>query len=379
MQAPRGRGLPRLWRNVHLWLGAGLFVLIVPIAISGSLLVWRDHLDALINPARYAVTAGASESLSSFVAAAGAAVGTQYQPFVVRLPEGDGWPVTVSMRESRSEGGARPRLLTVYLDPPTARVLEVVEFRSSFIGVLHRFHENLTIPEYEGRSIVGWVGVAMLTMALTGIYLWWPRNAPATRGLRWRRGPGAFSNLHHLVGFWISIPLAFVSLTGIYLGFPQQGRDLVSTIAPMTPQQRGAFAAPLMRQTHLTIDQALDAALAATPQAQATAIFMPMQQAQAWRVQTRRPEAIDTVTVMVDDRTGAAAVTAPLAGDRIAQWIRWLHEGSHAGVLWPLVVFLCGLCPPVLGVTGIVLWLQRRASRTAIARAQELPQLGAAE
>src|SRR4030095_16516118 len=111
----------------------------------------------------------------------------------------DGWPVTVSMRESRGEPGTRPRLLTVYLDPPSARVLDVVEFRSSFIGVLHRFHENLTIPEYEGRSIVGWAAVAMLTMALTGIYLWWPRNAPATRGLRWRRGPGAFSNLHHLV------------------------------------------------------------------------------------------------------------------------------------------------------------------------------------
>ena len=33
-------------------------------------------------------------------------------------------------REPRGEGGGRPRLLTVYLDPPTGRVLDVMEFRA---------------------------------------------------------------------------------------------------------------------------------------------------------------------------------------------------------------------------------------------------------
>ena len=50
--------LRRLWLKVHLWLGIGLAVLLVPVALSGALLVWHDDLDALINPGRYAVTAG---------------------------------------------------------------------------------------------------------------------------------------------------------------------------------------------------------------------------------------------------------------------------------------------------------------------------------
>jgi uncharacterized iron-regulated membrane protein len=41
---------------------------------------------------------------------------------------------------------------------------------------MHVLHENLTISEYDGRQIVGWVGTDMLIMSLTGLRLWWPRG-----------------------------------------------------------------------------------------------------------------------------------------------------------------------------------------------------------
>jgi len=87
------------------------------------------------------------------------------------------------------------------------------------------------------------------------------------------------------------------------------------------------------------------------------------------------------VTVMVDDRSGAATVSQPLAGDRIAAWVRFIHEGSRGGPVWQVVVFLCGIFPLVFASTGIAIWLQRRARRTAIAQmpAIEASQLGAAE
>src|SRR5262245_13013031 len=44
-----------LW-TLHRWVGIGFAVLLVPISISGALLVWHDHLDALIHPSRYQVT-----------------------------------------------------------------------------------------------------------------------------------------------------------------------------------------------------------------------------------------------------------------------------------------------------------------------------------
>jgi uncharacterized iron-regulated membrane protein len=380
MPGPTNARLRRLWLNFHLWLGLGLALLLVPIGLSGSLLVWHDHVDALINPVRYAVSSGPAAAPSALLASATKAL-DGFQPMVVRLPEGQGWPATVTARESRGPNATgRPRFMTVYLDPPTGKVLEVVETRSTFVNFLHRFHENLTIPEFNGRSIVGWVGVAMLILSLSGIYLWWPRNAGFVKGLRWTRGPTLSLNLHHTLGFWISIPLAVVSLTGIYLGFPQQGRDFLSTVAPMSQRGGGGFNQPLARQTNLNIDAAAAAAVAAEPGRTPAAIFFPPQQNPAWRIQMRSAGSEDLSTVMVDDRGGAASTVTPLSGDRIALWIRWIHEGSHTNSIWQVLVFLSGQFPSIFAVTGMLIWIRKRLIRKAgEQRLGTTPQLDAAE
>jgi len=366
----------RVWLQLHLWLGIGLAILLVPVSLSGAALVWHDHLDMLIHPGRYAATADASLPPSQLVQRAASALDPGFQIVAVRMPESEGRPAMVTAREPRrGEAGGRPRILTVALDPPTGRVLDVFEFRNSLVGVLHRFHENLTVPEYSGRAIVGWSGVAMLALSLTGLYLWWPRNAGFRRGLRWRRGPTLSLNLHHLFGFWISLPLAVVSATGIYLGFPQQARSMLTSVAPMTPQQRGAFAAPLMRQTQLDADRAAAIAAGAITGSQVAAVFMPTQQTQLWRVQLRDPQSDALSTVMVEDGSGALRVVTPLTGDRVASWIRWIHEGSHSGLLWQMLVFACGLLPTLFTATGVLIWLRSRDARR---RQSEFPAVPAA-
>jgi uncharacterized iron-regulated membrane protein len=372
--------LRRLWLNIHLWTGLGVAILLVPISLSGALLVWHDHLDALVNPARYTVTEGPALPPSALLAKARDALAPGVQLVAVRLPESAGWPVTVSARDERGrESGRRPTVLTVYLDPATGRVLEIVEFRRSLIGVLHRFHENLTIPEYSGRAIVGWSGVAMLLMSLTGIYLWWPRGGGFRRGLHWRRGPTFSLNLHHLIGFWIAVPLAVVSATGIYLGFPQHGRDLLGAVVPITPQQRGRFNAPLLRDPRLDVDRVRDIAAGVMEDSRLAAVFLPDQQTATWRVQLRDASAGDMTTVIIDDRTGMARLLVPQFGDRVAQWIRWLHEGSHAGPIWQTVVFVCGILPVVLLVTGLLIWLRKRRGKAIEQNVSSVPQVDAAE
>src|SRR4029078_152521 len=211
-----------LWLNVHLWIALSLVALLVPISISGGLLVWHDEIDSVITPTGYAVS-GSQVSLqpSDYLAKAEAVVAddpTKPRATILRYPE-PGWPLRVVMRAQPREAGARPRLVTAYIDPPTGKVLGVVDFRASLFGFLHVFHENLTIPEYSGRQIVGWAGGGMVVLSLTGIWLWWPRAGNFLRGLRWRRSPHFTFNLHNFIGFWISLPLAVVSATGIYLSF----------------------------------------------------------------------------------------------------------------------------------------------------------------
>ena len=88
-----------------------------------------------------------------------------------------------------------------------------------------------------------------------------------------------------------------------------------------------------------------------------------------WRVQLRMARRSRRWrTVLVDDASGAArAMPDPLAGDRAAQWIRWLHEGSNSGPVWRFVVFLTGAFPPIFVVTGVIMWLRGRRQRRALA------------
>jgi uncharacterized iron-regulated membrane protein len=308
----------------------------------------------------------------------------------LRYPESPGWPVRVVTRAAQTEGGGRPRFVTVFLDPPTAAVLDVMEFRNSFIGFLHVFHENLTIPQYNGRQIVGWAGVGMLILSLTGIWLWWPRNVTwmnLLRSLRWGRSSRFTFNLHNMLGFWIAIPLAVVSLTGIYLSFPQSARDMMSSIATMNPQgQRGGFNADIAPQTELSPDRALQIAQQAEPNAAPYALFLPTVQrgggnrGLSWRIQMTRASSDEIVTVMVDDRGGRATpAPGPRSGDRAASWIRWIHEGSHSGPVWAVIVFLTGVFPTIFAITGVTMWLRKRASRKALDENRATAQLRPAE
>lgn len=389
MADSRAAKLRRLWLNVHLWIGVGLAVLLIPISVSGGLLVWHDEIDTWLNPQRYAVS-GIEAALppSAYLAKATEAVvnsGGELRATALRYPE-PGWPVRVVTRAQQRSAGGPPRIVTVFLDPPTAAVLDVMEFRSSFIGFLHVFHENLTIPQYSGRQIVGWAGVGMLVLSLTGLWLWWPRRGGFLRGLRWTRSPRFTFNLHHLLGFWICLPLAVVSLTGIYLSFPQTAREFMSSVAAMNPRmQRGGFAGEIAQQTALSPDRALDVARKAEPNARPLTLFLPVQprgeaaRGLAWRVQMARANG-EAVTVIIDNSTAQARATiAPHSGDRAASWIRWIHEGSHSGPVWAMIVFLTGIFPTIFAVTGVIMWLRKRADRRALEGKRGAAQLRPAE
>jgi uncharacterized iron-regulated membrane protein len=377
-----------LLRRLHRWLGLVLTALLVPVALSGALLVWYDEIDRLAHPARYAVTGDAAMlTPDDYLARAARALGQDFELNALRFPRETGFPIEVTARQ-RAEAGRRPRIFIAFIDPPTGDVLDTMDFRASLLGALHVFHENLTIPEYSGRAIVGWVGVVMLTLSLTGIWLWWPRGALLS-ALRWRRSPRTASNLHHLVGFCLAIPLAVVSATGIYLAFPPFARSVMSSLAPMAPQQARPGFGSRLQEPQLAAARALELALALAPGTRPAALFPPViapgpsgarpRNEPAWRVQLRG-EGDDIVTVMVDDRRGAAVRQPdPLSGDRAAQWIRWVHEGSRGGAAWRVALFLTGLGPLVFVVTGAMVWWHGRRRFRISAKANKPAELRPAE
>jgi uncharacterized iron-regulated membrane protein len=368
--------LRRLWLNVHLWLGVGLMIPVILLGLSGSLLTFDDAFDRLLTPARYAVSAGAPAAPSRLLNAARSAVGQDFVVTSLRLPEHAGDPAIAQARiKGRPTPGAPPRGQRIWIDPVSARVLDVADPRGGLFGFAHQLHGQLMIPEI-GRKVVGWAGWGLLISSLTGIWLWWPRAMSFLTGFRWARSTRFTYNLHHLVGFWIAIPLAILAATGVYISFPQSARTFtqVVTQAPAQPQPRGGeagpqrFGAPPLDHTHLDIDQVAAIVRSNAANAELVAVTLPTRprgdDAPSWRADVVRDG--KTSTLQINDETGAVR-PARANGDPTALLMRRLHDGGDQPMIWRAIIFLAGFAPAILGITGLIMWLRRpkRGAATA--------------
>jgi len=366
--------LRRFWLDVHLWIGVGLLIALIPLSVTGSILVWHDQLDRTLHTQRYETTGrSVSRGIIDYAQAAQAAFGDRAQLTQIRLPQNAGDPVVAVGRIKGEPGpGGRPRTLNAWIDPPTARVLDTAEVARGFTMVMHRVHGSLLIPEV-GRKVVGWLGWAMFVSCATGLWLWWPRHAGFLKGLRWRRGASTLFNLHHMVGFWVCAPLAVLSLTGVYISFPQTSRALFG-LPQQPPRQQGPgrFAPPIA-EPKLTLAQAVAVAQAEAPGAALTEVNVPTRgEAPAWRVGLKAPGAERPQTLQVVDATGEVKIDQNAgprrAPDTVSPLMRRIHDGNEMGLAWQLIIFLGGLAPAVLGVTGVIMWLRRQARQKALRR-----------
>ena len=315
--------------------------------------MWDQALDHVLNPARYATSGTATVAPQRYVDAAKAVLKPGETVSSMTLTPGDPIVVVASQPVASKLQGPPPRSF-VWLDPPTARVLDVGR-GGGLVRTLHMIHGTMLVPGI-GRQIVGWIGVAMLVSSLSGLWLWWPTVGKWARGLRWRRHRNTDTNLHHLLGFWIALPLFVLSLTGAWISFPAFFGGGANTMGmrPFAPRP-----VPLA-----TPRQTLDAVVAAAQQVRSgtvAKIDWPTDQKPVWKVALAGgPDGVSVV-----DTSGVAKVD-PARPEDTARLMRRIHDGTGMGLAWQIVIFLGGLLPAILAVTGIIMWWRARGWKAAL-------------
>ena len=366
-------GMRKAWFQVHKWIGLILAVLIIPISLTGSALVWHDALEKVLHPERYAVTGSDTLPLTAYAASAQSALGAGENLARIELPEEASEPVTAIAQKAAS-GGGRPQRLTVFLDPPTAKVLGTARSGEGVLQVMHRLHGSLMVPGV-GRQIVGWVGVAMLISSISGIWLWWPLVGSVRRGFRWKRHSNFDTNLHHQLGFWISLPLFILSATGVWISFPAWFAGFEAQSAQRPGGGGPNRAAPL--SLPLTALEPAVAKAEALAGGSATAVAWPTDAKAEWAISIKQPgDAMADVKLSSNDLTGKAEPKKE-EKETVARLMRRIHDGNGFPLWWQVVVFLGGILPAALAVTGIIMWwrarkwrgdlAERRAARAATA------------
>ena len=339
--------LRNAWFQIHKWIGILLALVFIPLSLTGSMLVWDDALDRMLESSHYAPSGPAALPPPQYLDIARRALPAGSTIQGMRIGEG---PVMITALPSKPSGMRGPPLrLGVWIDPASGKLIDTGLAISPLMRWAHIFHGSLQIPG-SGRAVVGWLGVAMLLSSLTGLWLWWPVTGSWTRGFRWKRQTTLNANLHHLIGFWIALPLGILSLTGVIIAWPQMmGSD--------TNPMRRAMQTPLAT-THLTVDQALTAASVRGP----VTITWPTDKERVWKIASGHK------MVQVDDRNGAVSLAKDGMTARPRPFYRRLHDGTGMGLVWQIILFLGGLAPAGLGVTGIVMWLRTRKWRADVAQ-----------
>jgi uncharacterized iron-regulated membrane protein len=366
-------------RQLHLWLAIVLCLPLMALGISGSILVYHDEIEELFRgPAPHA--AGTPHTPAEILAAAQAAA-PERTPLMLRLAAAPDEPALVRLSRPRGErapAGGSPFAgsIQLWIDPVSLATVARPSLATPTIRFLHDLHGNLLIGGRDGRVVVGWFGVVMLFMSVSGLVLWWPRGrwGPAFTVKRGASGFRLHRELHGAVGIWSLAILLVVSFSGTYIAFPPEMGAIVTSVFPgrdLRAAASGLRVQPMRGATPLDLEKGLALAREAVGDAALRVAFLPGRPDQPMRlglVRDGHNDGAPMIVVLVDQWAGRVIeVQDPRAfttGETIMAWQRAVHEGSGLGPIYRLLVFLSGLAMPLFVVTGIAMWLlKRRANK----------------
>jgi len=136
----------------------------------------------------------------------------------------------------------------LYANPYTGEVRAPASTRMhDFMHVMEDWHRVLALGGDNrpiGKAINGACNLAFCFLALSGLYLWWPRSL-TWRGFRavtlfnWRlAGKARDFNWHNSVGLWCSPVLIVLTLTAVPMSY-RWGGDLIYRLVGETPPAQG--------------------------------------------------------------------------------------------------------------------------------------------
>jgi uncharacterized iron-regulated membrane protein len=354
---------------LHRWSTFTLGVFVLVVCVSGSVMLFGDEIDHAVRPGLFRATGGDAGPDRAMAAVLAEHPGRRVSRMWFPLPER---PVYVA------ELSGSPKLF-VNVDPGTGRVLgtrgvPVMEW-------IRIMHANLQLG-FTGARAVGVLGIVLLLMMATGLYLWWPGPRRMASGFRLRRRGGATLvnyDLHNLAGVFATPLLALISLTGVAIVFAGPARAVLQAvwIGSGEPAARVVSSPPAPRDSAemLPLTELVRRASLTLPGYEVMAVVI--RQRARHEVEVRLTTAgvrmhDGLARVIFDPYTGemmrASDPRAMPPPERFRQrWMFALHAAQYGGLSVRLLYALAGVTPVLLAGTGLVVWWTRRRGRLALA------------
>ncbi len=287
---------------------------------------------------------------------------------------------------------------SIFVNPYTGAVQKPAStVVHDFMHVMEDWHRFLALSgdaRPTGKLINGICNIAFFVLAVTGLYLWIPRNGSwrSVRAVTFlnlsARGKARDFNWHNVIGLWTAPVLIVLTLTAIPISF-RWGNDLVYRLVGEEPPARGPGAAtapapdlppPAPGANPLSREAQFAAIQSAFPNWQQITLRLAAPgRSQPPPSRAERPSGPQPLTFLVKTpnswpRTATTTVSLnPFTGDflrtesfadlstgrQIRSWTRFLHTGEALGVGGQLIAGVASLGGCVLAYTGFALAWRR--------------------
>jgi len=229
-----------------------------------------------------------------------------------------------------------------------------------------------------GKAITGACNLMFLFLAISGIYIWFPRRLSwkhfkAALTLRWKvKGKARDFNWHTVLGFWSSLVLIILTLTATVISYQWAGNllyTLTGNEVPAPQQQAPPNAPNSQAEQSAVLPENLDAvwakAEAQSPTWKTISMRLPIVKDAAvftidegiyWNIFGRSTLTVETKMAEV---TKWETYGEQNAARQIRSWFRFTHTGETGGFVGQFIGFLACIGGAILVWTGISLAWRR--------------------
>lgn len=351
----------------HRWVGLTFGVLLFLQGLTGATIAFREELNRALHHDALVI-----EPLDAYLP-----VQSLIEP--VRRAHPQLYVDRIEYPEHRDEslvfrmetaGGADQRYISV--DPYRGTILRDAPTRAWPVHWLFWLHQRL-LAGPNGENIIGVMGIALLFLAVTAPFVWWPGRGNLKRGFTVSVSAGKYRglrDLHRVVGIFVVLLMLIWASTGPMIIWKSEiqaalARPLamVAKPAPKVAQRADAELLPL--------DEVIAAARLRYGDAPIKQVRFPGGHGRVVAVffetsSTTRPRASDQI--WLDGYTGSMlgvyeAGSLP-AGNVFLDWMLPIHSGEVFGIVGRVLFLFGGLCLSGLAVTGVWQWFERRRLRS---------------
>jgi uncharacterized iron-regulated membrane protein len=354
---------------LHLWLGllSGLIVFIV--ALTGSILVFEDEIDQLINPELYHIdTIGKSKKTIDFCTNM---LEKQYSVKEInRIYTFNDPERTLRIIATDNDG-----VVQIFsIDPYSAEVLATMPHKTKFYSVVLDLHRHLILGDV-GQFITGYSCLIFVFMLLSGLVLWWPKkrkNIKQRLTVKWKASFKRVNwDFHSTFGFYTFVVLLIISLTGLTWSFAWFENGIYyladgTTKKPSAKVENPTKVDPKLDKTffYQNIISKTDSIYEYKGDIQIRTPSDTINSIMAIKLNIEKSIPNISSLVYFDKYTGKILKTKPYEsssdGDKIRRLIYPIHTGSIYGYPTKIIAFLVCTFAVSLPVTGFLIWWGRK-------------------